>query len=122
MCFRLLGTTLNDSPISLVNLIVAKHIIKSCQRLARLGKDHKSADRTVDAVSHATEYIARLGISLLNILTHNLHKRSVARLIALHNLARTLIDDDDVIVFVDYFHLLLFIGGDTGGLPIGCTI
>ena len=100
----------------------SEQLIHASKRFACFCKDHKSTDRAVGAMNQTTKHIARLGISLLNILTHNLHKRSVARLIALHNLARTLIDDDDVIVFVDYFHLLLFIGGDTGGLPIGCTI
>ena len=53
---------------------------------------------------HAEEHVAGLGIRLLDILFHGVGERFVAGLVALHNLSAALVDDDDMVVLVNYVH------------------
>ncbi len=61
-------------------------------------------DRTVEAVNDTAENIARFGIFFLDIAPHGLDERFVAGFVTLDDLARFFVDNDDVVVFVDYFH------------------
>ena len=53
---------------------------------------------------HAEKHVARLMVLLLDIFLHRLSEWRVAGLVALHDLATLLIDDDDVIVLVNDLH------------------
>ena len=53
---------------------------------------------------HTEKHVAGLVVRLLDIGFHRLGERFVARLVALYNLSAPLVDDDDVVIFVDYFH------------------
>ena len=55
---------------------------------------------------HAEENIPRLVILRLDIVFHRLGERLVAGLVALHDLAALLIDDDNMIVFVNRLHYM----------------
>ena len=49
---------------------------------------------------HTQEYITRLMILLLYPILDNLAQRNVAGLVSLHYFAYSLVDNDDVIIFV----------------------
>ena len=51
---------------------------------------------------HSEEHIARLIILLLDVLLNDVGERSVASLVALYYLAALFVDDDNVVVCVDY--------------------
>ena len=58
----------------------------------------------------AEKDISRFGMCLFYPLLDGLAERFVAGLVALDNLAGPFVDDDDVVVFVDYFHYILMTG------------
>ena len=53
---------------------------------------------------HTQKHIAGLGILLLKILLDCFRERHVARLIALNDFRHSLVDYNDMIVFVNNFH------------------
>ena len=100
----LLGGMLHDSPILLFHLAVAEHLVQPGQCLARFGKDHHTAHGAVEAMSYPHEDIARLVVLLLEPSLQLLAQRHVARLVALHDFGAGLVDDNHMIVFVEYLH------------------
>ena len=85
-------------------LALAEQLIHPRQSLAGFGHDDQAAGGAVDAVRHAQEYVAGLVILLLDPRLHRVDEGGVAGAVALHQFAGTLVDDDDVVVVVDYFH------------------
>ena len=102
----LFRSSFHDSPITFLYLAVTKHIVQSRQCLARLGKHYQPAHRTVEPMSYSHKDITRLIIFLFQPRFQHLAQRSISRLIALHNLRATLIDNNQMIVFVKDFHNL----------------
>ena len=92
-------------PIGLVHLSFGKHLVQSGEGLRGACEDDEAADGTVEAMHHAKEDGTWLVVLLLQIVLHQLRERLVASLVALDDLAALLIDDDNVVVLVDYFHL-----------------
>ena len=88
-----------------MDLAVGKHLVEAGEGFAGAGKDDEAADGTVEAMDHAEEDLAGLLVFLLDVLLHDVRERAVAGLVALHDLAALLVDDDDVVVFVDYLHV-----------------
>ena len=99
----LLRLVLHQRPVCLLNTTRTEHLIQPRQRLASPGEDHHAADGTIQPVHYAQKDSTRLGILLLDISLHRLGERSVAGLVALHDLTRTLRDDDDVVILVENF-------------------
>ena len=56
-------------------------------------------------MDHTEEHFARLGVFLLDVGFHHVGQRHVARLVALHNLTARLVDDDDMVIFVNDLHI-----------------
>ena len=83
---------------------LTKHLVEARQRLAGTSKDDKTAHRSVQPVGNTQKHIARLGIFRLDIIFDKFAKWPVTRLVALHNLARSLIDNYYMVVFVEYLH------------------
>ena len=105
--FRLFGTSLHNRPVRLFDLLVRlEHVIQTCERFARSGKEHYSTRRTVEPMRHAQEHLAGLVVFILDIGFHRLTQRRITRLIPLHDLIAGLIDSNNMIIFVKYGHLL----------------
>ena len=99
------GVFLDNSPIGLVNVARAEHLVQTRKGFGCAGKDNESAYGTVKTMHHAKEYVARLSVLHLYVFLHDVGERLVTGLVALYYLATCLVDDDDMIVFVDYLHL-----------------
>ena len=102
--FSFLISHFYDSPVRLMHLAVAEHLVQTCQRLRRAGKDHQPADGTVQPVYHAQEHSTGLGILLLDIGLHQVRERSIAGLVSLYDLSALLVYYDNMVVLVDYVH------------------
>ena len=100
---------LDDGPVGLVDLTLAKQIVEAAQRLRGLGKDDQSGHGAVQAVDHTEKDVARLLIFLLQPFLDGIGERKVARLVALYDFAHLLIDDDDVVVLVEWLHRALHV-------------
>ena len=85
-----------------------EHFVESGECLGCSCEDDESGDWSVEPVADAEEDLSRFLVFLLDILLDQVGQRRVACLIALHNLAALLCDDDDVVVLVDYFHRVSF--------------
>ena len=94
----------HQSPIDFFDFTFLKEFVHSRQSLARLCKDHQTAHRAVDAMNDTAKHIARFGIFFFEIVAHNVDKRLVAGLIALHDFAGSFVDNYQMIVFVNYLH------------------
>ena len=55
---------------------------------------------------HAQEYGSWLGIFLLDVVFDNIRKGAIASLVSLYDLPALFIDDDNMVVLVDYLHSL----------------
>ena len=103
VCERAFGLRrhlVGDRPIGLVHLPFAEHVVQPRQCFGRAGKDDKARHGTVKAMHHPEEHIARFVVLRLDIFLHRLRERTVAGLVALHDLTTLFIDDDDMIIFV----------------------
>ena len=78
----------------------AKHFVESCQGLAGACKHYHTADGTVETVYNTQKNLAGLVVLVLDVSLHLVDQCAVARFVTLHNLAGSLVDDDDVVVFV----------------------
>ena len=67
-------------------------------------EDHQAADGAVQPVDDAQKDGTWLGVLLLDIRLDGFRQRGVSRLVALHNFAALLSDDDDVVILVNYLH------------------
>ena len=104
-CFRHFRCTLHNRPIGLLDLLVTlEHGIKTGKGFGGTGKEHYSTRRSIQTMGHAKEHLTGLVILVLYIRLHRLAQRRVARLIALHNLVAGLVDGNNMIIFVEYFH------------------
>ena len=98
------GAIAHDGPVGLVDIALAEQLIHAGQPFAGLGHDDQAAGRSVDAVGHAQEHVAGFVIFLLDPRFHRIDERRVAGAVALHQLAGGFVHDDDVVVFIYYFH------------------
>ena len=94
-----------DGPIGLTYLIGAEHLVESCQGLAGASKDDDAAHRAVEPMNDTKEDGARLGVGFLDVLFHHVAQGGIACLVALNDFSRLLVDNDDMVVFVENFHL-----------------
>ena len=100
----------HHGPVGLVDLALAEQFVHARQPFAGACHYHQAAGGPVDAVRHAQENIARLVIFFLDPLLHRIDERRVTGAVALHQLTGTFVDDDDVVVFINYFHACSKIG------------
>ena len=98
-----------DGVIGLAYLSGTEHFVQPGEGLARTGKDNDTAYGPVEPVDNAEKNGAGLGVFFLDIGFYGFAQWFVTGLVALHNFAGGLVDDDDVVVFVEYVHF--FKGG-----------
>ena len=96
------GLVFDYSPICFGNNTVAQHFIETRQALARTGKDYRSAYGSVEAVNHPEEGVTGLVVLHPDVFPDHLGQRNITGFIALNNLRRILIDNQHVIVLVEY--------------------
>ncbi len=96
--------SLDKSPISLVDLSVAKHAVETLQSLGGARKNHQPRYRPVDTVHHAAEHVSRLIVLPAYIFLYSFRQRNVASPVPLHDFPGPLIDNDYMVVLVDNFH------------------
>ena len=104
VCERCLGlrrTILRDGPIGLVHLARPKHVVQPRQCFRCFGKHHQARHGTVETMHHAEVNIPRLVVLFANILPHNVREWHIARLVALNDFATLLVDNNNVIIFVN---------------------
>lgn len=101
---RLSGGVLDDGQVGFVHLAVAEHLVEPRQGLAGTGKDHHSRHGPVQTMRHAQEDIARLVVFFFDPQLEAVFERHITRLVRLHNLGARLVDDDQMVVFVEYRH------------------
>lgn len=103
----MMGTCTYDGQIGLLHQFVCgEEFVQPGKCLACLGKEYAAAHGSVQSVHHSQIYVARLGILIFQIALYGLRQRFVASLVSLHDFPRPLVYHDEVIVFVEYFHLL----------------
>jgi hypothetical protein len=94
----------DDTPIGLVYLVQAEHLVEARQGLAGLGKEDNARRRAVQAVGHADKDVAGLVVAFLDEALKRLAERFVAALVALNDFVAGLGDGYDVIIFVNDLH------------------
>ena len=95
---------LDDGPVGFVDLTAAEELVHASEPLAGACQHHQPAGGPVDAVREAAEHVAGLVVFFFYPLPDDVHQGHVACAVALHELADGLVDDDDVIVFVNDVH------------------
>lgn len=93
-----------DSPVGLVDFAFAKHLVEAGKSLGRLGEHYYTPNRTVEAMYDTEKYVTGLGMGNLDPFLHSLAERSVAGLVTLDDFTGGFVDDNNMIVFVEYFH------------------
>jgi hypothetical protein len=96
----LLGWFYDYCPIFLFYLVPSEHFVEACKCFGGLGKEYYARYGSVEAVYYAAEYIARLGVSLFEILSDGVYQWFVACLVALYYIGGAFVDGNYVIVFV----------------------
>ena len=81
---------------------ITEHGIKPFQCLGGLCKHDYAADRTVQPVRQAHEYLARLGVALRYERLICFRKRLVGSLVTLDNLPHLLVHNKQMIVLIKY--------------------
>ena len=81
-----------------------EHRVQPGKCLAGAGEEYAAAYGAVEAMHHTQEHLPGLGVCLFDVCFHHVAKRAVACLVALDNLARRLVYDDDVVILVDDLH------------------
>ena len=100
--FRLFGPAATERQISLVHFAVAEHLGKPLQGLARLREHDQPAYGAVEAVRYSHENPPRLVVPEGHESLQGLAQGLVAGLVALHYLSRAFVENEQVIVFIDY--------------------
>ena len=93
-------TVFHDGQINLVEVAVFHLHGHTREGLACLGKHHGTAHGTVDAMNQSGKHIARLVVFLLDVILDIVEKTHITGLVALHNLRRKLVDDNQMIILV----------------------
>ena len=116
------GRPFGQGPVDLADAALADHLVEPRQGLRGLGEQHRAAHRTVDAVHHAEEHVAGLGVAAFDKGLYLVFERAFARRIGLHQIAAVFIDDQQMIVFVeDIFGSEHFSGISKSGLYFNAT-
>ena len=77
------------------------------ESFGRFGKYDSPARGPVDAVRKPAENISRFGILFAKVFLNYVHKRHIARFVALNYVAGTFGNDDDVVVLVKDRYIVL---------------
>ena len=99
-CLGRLGPGAAQCPVGLVDLALPEHRIQAFQGLGGLGQDDDAAHRAVQAVGNSHEHLAGLGIPLRDESLQRFAHRFVARLVSLDDLARPLVENEQVVVLI----------------------
>ena len=94
----------DNGPVDLMHVAVSEHVVEAREGFGGAGEHDKSEYRTVESVDYSKEYIAWFGVGFLYVCLDLVAERSVACFVSLNDLSRCFGDDDDVVVFVYYFH------------------
>ena len=95
------GHLLGDRPIGFAHLATTDHLVQTHQRLARLGKQHRTTHGAVDAMHNTQKDIARLTVALLDEGLDLILQRALARGVGLHQITTMFIDHQQVVVLVN---------------------
>ena len=90
--------------IGLVHLSQTKHVIETRKCFGSACIYYNTADRAVETMHCAQEYFTRLRILLFDVRLYGICQCGIARLVALHDFASGFVYNDNMIVFVKYFH------------------
>ncbi len=88
-------------PIGFVDFSLPEHRIQAFQGLGGLGQDHDAAHRAVQAVGNPHEHLAGFFVPLCDEGLQRLTDRLVARLVALDDFARALVENEQMVVLVE---------------------
>src|SRR3712207_3699306 len=88
--------------IRLLNFPFLKHCIQSRQSLAGLGEDHSTGSGAIDTMCNAHKSSSGFVVAIRQITPHDVAQRSVARIVALYQHTTRLIDNYQVIVFIQH--------------------
>lgn len=94
------GPVTAESPISFMDIGTAEHLRESFESLAGLGEHGDATHWPVQTVRDAHEHLARLGITLSDERLQRIRQALVPGLVPLDDLPHSLVDDENVIVFV----------------------
>ena len=104
------GRAADDGQVGLAHAALAEEGVQPAERLAGPGEDHEPAHGAVEPVDNAEKDGAGLGVLFLDVGFHAVGEGGVAGLVALYDLAGLLVDDDEVVVFVNDVHLSVRVG------------
>lgn len=93
---------LYQSPVGLVDISFAEHLVDPFQPLAGLGEEHGSANGAVQTVGNSHEHLACLAVSLGDKSLEGFAQRLIPSLVSLDDLPASLVEDQEVIVFKQY--------------------
>lgn len=91
-----------QGPVGLLGFLVGKEGIESGQGLRGFCKKHYARCGPVQTVHHAQINIPGLVVSFLEIGLGDLAQGPITCLIALHNVSRALVHNNEVIVLIEY--------------------
>ena len=109
---RLGGRGAAQCTVCLVDTALAEHRIQALQRLGSLGKQADAADRTVQPVRDAHKDLPGFAVPGGDERLELLCQGFVAGLVSLDNFARPLVEDQEMVVFVEdaRFDVSRFVG------------
>lgn len=84
-----------------MNVSLPEHLVKAFQGLGGFGEKRDSAYRAVQPVWNTQENLTRLAVPLGNKGLERFAQGFVTGLVPLDNLARTLVENDQVVVFIE---------------------
>jgi len=92
---------LNNRPVSFLSLSFFKRFIHAFQAFGSSGKKDHSRSRSIEAMNDATKNVARLVEFLFQVRLEVVGQGDIPSFITLDNISRTLINGNQVIVFVN---------------------
>jgi len=90
----------HKGPVGFFHAAFTEERAQPLERLFRAGKEHHAARGTIQPVRDPDEDVSLLPVFFLQVVTDLVGQRTVAGLVALHNVGRKLVDGNEVIVFV----------------------
>ena len=96
-------TCRHNGPICLADSTRTEHLTQTAQRLAGTGKEYKSADGSVQPMYYTQEDVARLMVTLGDVLFYRFREWGVSSLVALDYFPTSLGNDNHMVIFVDDF-------------------
>lgn len=93
-----------DGMVGFVHLARAEHLVEAGERLAGACKYDNAADGAVQSVDGAQKDGAGFGVFGFDVGFYVFTQGSVSCFVPLYDFASSFVDDDDMVVFVEYLH------------------